>query len=333
MIPSPPPFPATRLRRLRAQGWSRTLVSEHRLHPSDLIWPVFIQEGQDKRTPISSLPGVERVSIDVLVPLAREARDAGIPAIALFPAVDTRLKDERGSEALNPDNLVCRALRDLKDAVPGLGLIADVALDPYTAHGMDGILINGEILNDATVDILCRQALLQAQAGADIIAPSDMMDGRIGAIRRTLEEADFHNTLILSYCAKYASALYGPFREAVDSARHLAGADKRGFQMDCANAREALREARQDIAEGADMLMVKPGLPYLDVLYRISQLNDLPVLAYQVSGEYAMIHAAAQQRWLDAEAVMMECLLSFKRAGARAILTYAALDVARRLHT
>ncbi len=324
-------FPATRLRRLRRHDWSRALAAETRLHPSDLIWPVFIQDGDNRCTPIASMPGVERLSIDLLVPLAREAQSLGIPALALFPAVDAGLKDEKGSEALNPDNLVCRALRALKREAPGIGLIADVALDPYTSHGLDGIIINGDVANDATVEILCQQAVIQAQSGCDIVAPSDMMDGRIGAIRSALDAAGFTDTLILSYAAKYASALYDPFRDAVDSAKHLQGASKKTFQMDPANAREALREAMLDIEEGADMLMVKPGLPYLDIVSLLARECTLPVLAYQVSGEYAMLRAAAQVSQLDYMRSMLEILLSFKRSGARAILTYAALDVARAL--
>lgn len=325
-------FPATRLRRLRSQEWLRRMVAETTLAPSDLILPVFLQEGSRERTAIDSLPGIERLSIDLATKLAREARDAGIPAIALFPVIDPSLKNAEGSEALNAANLICRAITSIKKAVADLGIITDVALDPYTSHGHDGVLgKSGDVDNDATVAILCQQAVLQAQAGADIIAPSDMMDGRVGAIRAALDKAGFQHVAVLAYSAKYASALYGPFREAVGSKNNLGKADKRTYQMNPANATEALREMALDIAEGADMLMVKPGTLYLDIIHSAKEHFAAPVLAYHVSGEYAMAKAAGEKGWVDADAVIMESLLSLKRAGASAILTYAALDVARRL--
>jgi len=324
-------FPAIRMRRLRAQPWLRKMVAEHRLHASDLIWPVFIQEGKNTATPIGSMPGVARVTLDLLLAQAKEAAALGIPAIALFPVIDSKLKSPMGDEALFKDNLVCRAIRELKNAVPELGVITDVALDPYTSHGQDGIVENGHIVNDATVDILCKQAINQAKAGCDIVAPSDMMDGRIGAIRQALEAEGLQDTVILSYAAKYASHFYGPFREAVDSAKHLGAADKKTYQMDPANSDEALREIALDIQEGADMVMVKPGGAYLDIIYRVSSQFTVPVLAYQVSGEYAMIKAASANGWLNGDAVMLESLLAIKRAGARAILTYAAPAIAKQL--
>lgn len=322
-------FPAVRLRRTRMQAWRRELVAEVRLHPSDLILPVFVQEGKNKATPIASMPGVSRLSIDLAVKKAKEAKALGIPALALFPSVEAKLKTPRGEEALNKNNLVCRAIRDIKNAVPDIGVIADVALDPYTTHGHDGILSkNGSVENDATVDILCKQAILQARAGCDIIAPSDMMDGRIGAIRNALESEGFHDTLILSYAAKYASAFYGPFRDAVGSKGALKS-DKKNYQMDPRNGDEALREIALDIQEGADLVMVKPGICYLDIVQRAAAQFSVPVFAYQVSGEYAMLKAAAEKGWLDGETAMQESLLAFKRAGARAILTYAALAAAK----
>lgn len=319
------------MRRLRQAPWIRELVAETRLHPSDLILPLFVQEGANAQTPIASLPGVFRHTIDKAIEQAREASKLGIPAIALFPQTDPTKKDERGSEALNPDNLICRAIKTIKDAVPELGIIADVALDPYTSHGHDGILENGDVANDATVEILCQQALIQTAAGCDVIAPSDMMDGRIRAIRNTLESHGHTNTLILSYAAKYASVTYNPFRDAVGSKNSLGGADKRTYQMNPANHIEAMREIALDMEEGADMVMVKPGIAYLDIVAHAASQCEVPVLAYQVSGEYAMIHAAGEKGWLDTEAVMLEHLLAFKRAGARAILSYAALDVAKKL--
>jgi porphobilinogen synthase len=315
------------------QPWLRELVAEHRLHASDLIWPVFIQEGENQATPVQSMPGVERLTLDLLVKQAKEAKALGIQAIALFPLVDSKRKTPRGDEAYSRDNLACRAISAIKEAVPGLGVIADVALDPYTTHGQDGIVENGQVVNDQTVEALCKQAVVQAQAGCDIVAPSDMMDGRIGAIRATLEQEGFHDTLILSYAAKYASHLYGPFRDAVDSSTALGKSDKRSYQMDFRNTDEAIREVALDVAEGADMVMVKPGICYLDIIHRTAKEFALPVLAYQVSGEYAMVKAAAANGWLDGDAVMLEHLLAFKRAGARAIFTYAALEVAKGLHS
>lgn len=323
-------FPLSRLRRLRSQPWRRDLVAEHRVCPSDLIWPIFIQEGKNAATPIASMPGVSRMTIDIACEQIALAKTLGIKAVALFPLVDEKRKTPTGKEALNPDNLVCRAIKAIKDTVSDIGIIADVALDPYTSHGQDGIVENGVILNDETVEILCQQAVVQAQAGCDIVAPSDMMDGRVGAIRKALEQAGLKDTLILAYSAKYASSQYGPFRDAVGSAKHLGSADKRTYQMDPANGDEALREIAQDIAEGADMVMVKPGLAYLDIIHRAAATFHVPVFAYQVSGEYAMVKAAGERGWLDADAVMIEHLLAFKRAGARAVLTYAALDIAKK---
>lgn len=322
-----PGFPATRLRRTRQADWSRALVREHDLTPADLIWPLFVIEGVNKREPIASMPGVERLSIDLAVKAAEAAATAGIPAIALFPNTDKGLRDEKGSEAINPDNLVCRAVRAVKAAVPQIGVICDVALDPYTSHGHDGIMIGGEIANDETIDVLCAQAIVQANAGCDVLAPSDMMDGRIGAIREALEDAGHKNALILAYTAKYASAFYGPFRDAVGSGGLLKG-DKKTYQMDPANSDEAIREAELDLAEGADMIMVKPGMPYLDIVRRLRDAVHAPVFAYQVSGEYAMLCAAAGNGWLDREKAMLESLLAFKRAGASGILTYFALEAA-----
>jgi porphobilinogen synthase len=321
-------FPDVRLRRLRSAAWLREMVQEHRLHSSDLIWPLFVQEGKAKRTAVKGLAGVERLSIDQLVKEAKEAAKLGIPAIALFPVTDTKLKTADGKEAWNKKNLVCRAIAAVKDAVPELGVIADVALDPYTTHGHDGVLNKkGDVENDATVERLVKQAVTLAQAGCDIVAPSDMMDGRVAAIR-----AELPHTPILAYSAKYASALYGPFREAVGSKSNLGKADKRTYQMNCANSDEALREVAQDIAEGADMVMVKPGSLYLDILQRVRSSFNVPVLAYHVSGEYAMVKAAAEAGVVDGDAVMHETLLAFKRAGASAILTYAAKDLARAIH-
>ena len=331
--PRPPAFPSTRLRRNRADAWSRRLVAETRLDTSDLIWPVFVIEGRRERQPVASMPGVERLTIDLLLPALEEAARLGIPACALFPVVPEERKTEDGEEAANRDNLICRATRAIKEALPGLGVICDVALDPYTTHGHDGLMIDGEIANDATLAMLTRQALVQAEAGTDVVAPSDMMDGRIGVIRNALEEAGFGHTRIMSYAAKYASGFYGPFRDAVGSAGTLGRKGKETYQMDPANADEALREVALDLAEGADMVMVKPGLPYLDVVRRVKDGFGVPTFAYQVSGEYAMIRAAAANGWLDGERVMLETLLAFKRAGADGILSYAARDVARRLNS
>ncbi len=323
-------FPATRLRRNRKAPWARALVSEHSLLPSDLIWPIFVIEGDGREDAIASMPGVARQSIDVAVRRAAEACSLGIPAIALFPYTDTALRDDTGSEALSPDNLVCRAVRAIKKAVPDIGIMCDVALDPYTSHGHDGLLRNGRVVNDETLDVLVRQSLVQVESGCDIVAPSDMMDGRIGAIRTALEKAGHTDTQIMAYAAKYASGFYGPFRDAVGSSEKLKG-DKRTYQMDPANSDEALREVALDLAEGADMVMVKPGMPYLDILARVKREFSVPTFAYQVSGEYAMLMAACNNGWLDPAKVIPESLIAFKRAGADGILTYFALDVARGL--
>lgn len=324
-------FPATRLRRNRRDDWSRRLVAEHRLSVDDLVLPIFIQEGNFKNTPVASMPGVERLTVDLLLKQLEEVSDLGIPAIALFPVVPADKKDEQATEATNPDNLICNTIRAVKDAFPDIGIICDVALDPYSTHGHDGIVKEGYVTNDETVEVLCKQALVQAEAGCDIIAPSDMMDGRVGAIRTTLEQHSFERVRILSYAAKYASSFYGPFRDAVGSAEQLDGASKSTYQMDFHNSEEALREVAQDISEGADMVMVKPGLPYLDIIQRVKSQFSIPVFAYQVSGEYAMIHAAANSGWLNEQQAMVESLVALKRAGASAILTYAAIDVAHGL--
>jgi porphobilinogen synthase len=323
-------FPATRMRRNRKAHWARRLVRETTLSPSDLIWPLFVIEGAGQRAAIASMPGVERLSIDLIVEAARTAADLGIPAIALFPYTDPKLRTDDAREAFNPQNLVCRATRAVKDANLDIGIILDVALDPYTSHGHDGLLVGVEIANDATIAALIRQALVQAEAGADILAPSDMMDGRIGAIRSALEGNGHHNTQLLSYAAKYASAFYGPFRDAVGSSGFLKG-DKRTYQMDAGNSDESLREVGLDIAEGADMVMVKPGMPYLDIVRRVSETFNVPTLAYQVSGEYAMIVAAAEKGALDLDACILESLLAFKRAGAAAVFTYFAPHAAKLL--
>lgn len=319
-----------RPRRNRKAEWARRLVRENRITTDDLIWPIFINEGDTPREPIASMPGVDRLSVAEAVKVAKEAVALGIPAIALFPNTPSHLRDETGSEAMNPDNLTCRALRAIKAAVPGLGLVTDVALDPYTSHGHDGLIEDGRILNDETVAVLCRQALVQAEAGADIIAPSDMMDGRVGAIRAALDEAGFHDVSIMAYSAKYASAYYGPFRDAVGSSGTLSG-DKKTYQMDYANSDEAIVEAELDIAEGADMVMVKPGLPYLDIVHRLKSTFGVPTYAYQVSGEYAMLQAASAAGMIDIEKAMVETLTAFKRAGADGILTYFAPAMARYL--
>jgi len=326
-----PAFPRTRLRRTRGTDWSRRLVREHSLQVDDLIWPIFVQDGQGLKTPIASMPGVFRYSVDTLVTAVLEAEALGIPAVAVFPVTPIDKKTPGGEESFNPDNLVCRAVRALKAATQNIGIICDVALDPFTTHGQDGLLENGVVLNDETLTVLCKQAVNQANAGCDIIAPSDMMDGRIGAIRDALDEAGHQDVQIMAYSAKYASAFYGPFRDAVGSKSALASGDKRTYQQDPANSDEALREVALDIDEGADMVMVKPGLPYLDVIRRVKETFGVPTFAYQVSGEYAMIHAAAQNGWLDYDACLMESLMAFKRAGSDAVLTYAALDVAERL--
>jgi porphobilinogen synthase len=323
-------YPATRMRRLRQSEWSRRLVQENTLTTGDLIWPIFISEGTNRREPVSSMPGVERHSVDLAVEAAAEAAKLDIPVIALFPNTDASLRTPDGREALNPDNLVCRAVRAIRREVPHIGILCDVALDPYTSHGHDGLLDGGRILNDATLEMLTQQAMVQAEAGCNIIAPSDMMDGRVGAIRQALEANGYQDVMIMAYTAKYASGFYGPFREAVGSSSALKG-DKKTYQMDPANSDEALREAELDILEGADMIMVKPGLPYLDILYRLKTVFGLPTFAYQVSGEYAMIMAAVNNGWLDGDKVIAESLIAFKRAGADGILTYFARDVARRL--
>ncbi|HRK24881.1 MAG TPA: porphobilinogen synthase [Beijerinckiaceae bacterium] len=321
---------ARRPRRNRKSDWKRRLVREHALSVNDLIWPIFIVAGEDRREPVASMPGVFRLSIDLAVKEVEEAARLRIPAVALFPYTDPKLRDERGSEALNPQNLVCSACRQIRAKGLDIGIITDVALDPYTSHGHDGLMRDGDILNDETVAVLCQQAVTQAAAGADIIAPSDMMDGRIGAIRAALDNAGFHKVSIMAYSAKYASAFYGPFRDAVGANKTLTG-DKKTYQMDPANGAEALVEAELDISEGADMVMVKPGMPYLDVIFRLKQGFGMPTFAYQVSGEYAMIMAAAERGWLDREAAMLESLIAFKRAGADGILTYFAPAVARLL--
>jgi len=319
------------MRRTRMNSWSRKIVAENHLSVSDLIWPVFVIEGENQQQNIAAMPGVYRYTIDRLVTEVKEAYTLGIQAVALFPVTPRELKSEHGSEALNPYNLVCRAIKAIKQAVPEIGVICDVALDPYTCHGHDGVIINGEIANDETVEILVKQALNQARAGCDVIAPSDMQDGRIGAIRQALEENNFHQVLILSYTAKYASAFYGPFRDAIDSVSNLGNKDKKSYQQDPANSDESIREAQLDIDEGADILMIKPGMPYLDILHRIKHQYQMPTFAYQVSGEYSMIACCADHGYLDFEKSMFEALLCFKRAGADAILTYAAKRIAQSL--
>ena len=320
----------TRMRRNRGNEWARRMVREHVLSADDLIWPLFVMVGEKTRVPVPSMPGVERLSIDHAVREAERAARLAIPCIALFPYTDPSLRDETGSEALNPDNLVCRAIAAIKREVPEIGILCDVALDPFTSHGHDGLLRDGVILNDETVAVLVKQAIVQAEAGCDIIAPSDMMDGRVGAIRKALDAAQFIDVSIMSYAAKYASAFYGPFRDAVGSAKTLTG-DKRTYQMDPGNSDEALREVALDIEEGADMIMVKPGLPYLDIVQRVKEAFGMPTFAYQVSGEYAMIMAASQNGWLDGERAMMESLIAFKRAGCDGVLTYFAPRVAEKL--
>jgi porphobilinogen synthase len=325
-----PHYPQSRLRRLRRWPWLRDLVQEHHLRSSDLIWPMFIANGAEREV-IPSLPGVFRIPLDQLAVEVSQAADLGIRVVALFPATPPSLKSEDALEALNPDNLINRATDLIKAACPRVGVLCDVALDPYSSHGHDGLLHEGYVVNDATVEVLCRQAVVQAQAGCDIIAPSDMMDGRVGRIRSALDHAGFQQVSIMAYSAKYASAFYGPFRQAVGSAASLGTGDKKTYQMNPANLEEALREVEFDIREGADMVMVKPGMPYLDVVSRIKQHFQFPTFVYQVSGEYAMLTAAAANGWLDGPAVMMESLLAFKRAGADGILTYFARDAARML--
>ncbi|PQA84966.1 porphobilinogen synthase [Limnohabitans sp. TS-CS-82] len=326
-------FPANRPRRLRRDDFTRRLVREHALSVNDLIYPVFVLEGENRREAVGSMPGVERLSLDLLLPVAEQCVKLGIPVMALFPVISAHLKTPDGVEATNPEGLVPHVVRELKKNFPELGVMTDVALDPFTSHGQDGLLDDtGYILNDITTEMLVKQAMTQADAGVDIVAPSDMMDGRIGAIRQALEARGHIHTRIMAYSAKYASAFYGPFRDAVGSASNLGKADKKVYQMDPGNTDEALREVALDIAEGADMVMVKPGMPYLDVVRRVKDEFKVPTFAYQVSGEYAMLKAAAQNGWLDHDAVMMESLLAFKRAGADGVLTYFAIDAAKKLH-
>ena len=323
-------FPAHRPRRMRRDDWSRRLMQENSVSPSDLIYPVFLLEGSNQSQAVASMPGVNRVSLDLLFSVAQECVALGIPVMALFPVIDSALKTPDGKEAFNPNGLIPTAVKELKKRFPTLGIMTDVALDPYTSHGQDGVLdAEGRILNDETTAILVQQAVAQAQAGVDIVAPSDMMDGRIGKIREALEQKNLIHTRIMAYSAKYASALYGPFRDAVGSAKNLGKADKKTYQMDSANSDEAIHEVALDISEGADMVMVKPGMPYLDIVRRVKDTFEYPTYAYQVSGEYAMLKAAAQNGWLDHDAVMMESLLAFKRAGADGVLTYFALEAAR----
>ena len=319
-----------RPRRNRKSEWARRMVRENVLTTDDLIWPMFVVDGNNTRTPIASMPGVDRLTVDQVVRDAERAAKLDIPCIALFPYTEPSLRDEQGSEALNPDNLVCQSVRAIKNEFPDIGVLCDVALDPFTSHGHDGLIEGGKILNDETVAVLVRQALTQAEAGCDIIAPSDMMDGRVGAIREALDDSGFVDVQIMSYAAKYASAFYGPFRDAIGSAKTLTG-DKRTYQMDSANSDEALREVELDIAEGADMVMVKPGMPYLDIVRRVKDTFAMPTFVYQVSGEYAMIAGAARNGWIDGERAMMEALLGFKRAGADGILTYFAAQAAEKI--
>jgi porphobilinogen synthase len=323
-------YPATRLRRNRRIAWSRRLTRETSLTVDDLIWPIFVIEGDGRSVPVESMPGVERLSIDLAVKAAEEAHALGIPVVAIFPYTAPEQRSDDGKEAWRPDNLVCRAVRAIKAAVPEIGVMCDVALDPYTSHGHDGLIRNGEIVNDLTIAALIRQSLVQAEAGCDILGPSDMMDGRIGAIRSALEDEGRSDVQIMAYTAKYASSFYGPFRDAVGSSGMLKG-DKRSYQMDPGNGDEALREAALDIAEGADMIMVKPGMPYLDILYRLKAAFGMPTFAYQVSGEYAMLMAAIGNGWLDRDVVVAESMMAFKRAGADGVLTYFARDIARAL--
>jgi len=328
-------YPATRMRRLRRHDWTRRMVAENTLSPADFIWPIFLIDGEKKREAIASMPGVERLSIDQAVIAAEEAARLGIPVIALFPSTDPSLKSEDGREAVNANNLVCRAVRAIKKAVPEIGILCDVALDPYTSHGHDGLIRDGDVHNDSTLEVLVRQALVQTEAGADIIAPSDMMDGRVGAIRAALESGGHHNTLIMAYAAKYASAFYGPFRDALGTSQvkstGLKAGDKRTYQMDPANGDEALREVALDLDEGADMVMVKPGMPYLDLVHRVKERFGVPTFAYQVSGEYAMLAAAFEKNWLDRDRAIIESLTGFKRAGASGVLTYFAIEAAKLL--
>jgi len=326
-------YPQTRMRRNRRYDWSRRMVRENHLSPDDLILPLFVCDGTDTSEAISTLPGVVRHSVDLLPAAVGEAKSLGIPAVAIFPAIDPSLKSPMGEEAWNPDNLVCQAIRTIKDAHPEIGVICDVALDPFNSDGHDGIVRDGHVANDETIEALCRQALVQVEAGCDVIAPSDMMDGRVGAIREALDTSGFERSQIMSYAAKYSSAFYGPFRDAIDSTGFLAGETKDTYQMDPANTDEALREVALDIAEGADMVMVKPGLPYLDIIWRVKERFGVPTFAYNVSGEYAMIRFAAEADAIDLTKAMMEVLVSFKRAGCNGVLTYFAVDAARILNT
>jgi porphobilinogen synthase len=323
-------YPALRMRRNRKSPWARAMVRENTLTAHDLIWPLFVIEGENKSEAVATMPGVSRWSVDLLVEQAAEATKLGIPAVALFPNTSAKLRSEDAAEAFNPDNLVCRAVRAIKKAVPEIGVMCDVALDPYTSHGHDGLLREGQILNDETIEALVRQSIVQVEAGCDIIAPSDMMDGRIAAIRSALEKGEHQNVQIMAYSAKYASGFYGPFRDAIGSTATLSG-DKKTYQMDPSNSDEAIREVALDLAEGADMVMVKPGMPYLDIVSRVKREFGVPTFAYQVSGEYAMIMAACNNGWLDPSRVIEESLMAFKRAGADGVLTYFALDVAKRL--
>ena len=330
-IPFNQSFPATRLRRLRQSSWIRNLTAENTLTPSDLIWSMVVHDGDEAKVPVAAMPGLNRLNVAEAAKAAKRASDLGIPAIAIFPHINPAHKDEEGSESLNPDGLIPTVIKAMKDTAPDVGVICDVALDPFTTHGHDGLIDEaGYVLNDETSAVLVEQALVQAEAGADVVAPSDMMDGRIGAIRAALEESGHSNTMILSYAAKYASGFYGPYREAIGSATALIG-DKKTYQQNPANTDEALREVAMDIEEGADMVMVKPGLPYLDIVRRVSETFQIPTFAFQVSGEYAMIQAAAQNGWIDGDRVMMETLLSFKRAGASGIITYFAESAADKL--
>ena len=324
-------FPGTRLRRNRRDQWSRRLVAENSLTTADLIWPVFVTEGDNSRAEVASMPGVYRLSIDKLIEAVGEAKALGIPAVALFPQTDPAAKTPDAREAYNPDNLICRAVRAIKDNYPDMGVVCDVALDPFNSDGHDGLVIDGYVVNDESVEALCRQAVVQAQAGCDIIAPSDMMDGRIGAIRKALDDAGYDDVRIMSYAAKYASAFYGPFRDAIGSSGNLKGGDKKTYQMDPANSDEALREVALDLKEGADMVMVKPGMPSLDIVRRVSETFAVPTFAYQVSGEYAMLKGAINNGWLDNDKTILESLLAFKRAGADGILTYFAVEAAKLL--
>ncbi|MBW2461539.1 MAG: porphobilinogen synthase [Deltaproteobacteria bacterium] len=329
----PSAFPRVRMRRNRRDDWSRRLIRENVLTTNDLIWPVFVREGSGESTPIPSMPGVNRLTVDLLVDAVKEAAAVGVPAVALFPVTDPKDKSPDGEEAFNPDNLVCRAVRAVKEAVPDVGIVCDVALDPFTTHGQDGLVRGDYVVNDETLDVLVKQSVNQAKAGCDVIAPSDMMDGRVGAIRDALDRDGYDHVRILAYAAKYASAFYGPFRDAVGSSGSLGKGDKRTYQMDPANGDEALREVALDLAEGADMVMVKPGMPYLDIVRRVKETFGVPTYAYQVSGEYAMMRGAADNGWMDWERILLESLLGFKRAGADGILTYGAVEAAKLLAT